>query len=68
MGKKLNSAKARVQSPFLLMFAFRDSHCQNDKWTLTEVRVIQGLSTGIIVVNRFFFKVSGREKIYIENA
>lgn len=30
--KKLNSAKARVQSPFLPLFVFRDSHCQVDKW------------------------------------
>ena len=62
VGKKLNYAKARVQSPFLLVFAFRDSHCQDDKWTLTEARVIQGSSTGIIVVNRFFLKSIWKRK------
>lgn len=54
--KKLNSAKARVQGPFLPLFAFRDSHCQVDKWALTEAKVIQSSFTGRIVFNRFFFK------------
>lgn len=54
--KKLNSAKARVQGPFLPLFAFRDSHCQVDKWALTEAKVIQSSFTGRIVFNRFLFK------------
>lgn len=56
MENKLNSAKARVQGPFLPLFAFRDSHCQVDKWTLTEAKVIQSSFTGRIVFNRHFFK------------
>lgn len=56
MEKKLNSAKARVQGPFLPLFAFRDSHCQVDKWALTEAKVIQSSFTGRIVFNRFLFK------------
>lgn len=66
MGKELNSAKARVQDPFLPLFAFRDSHCQVDKWALTEAKVIQSSFKGRIGFNRFFLKSLWWRKIYRE--
>lgn len=54
MEKKLNSAKPRVQGPFLPLFAFRDSCCQVVKWALTEAKVIQSSLTGRIVFSRLF--------------